>query len=287
MILKTNSLPPNLLKIIHNKATEIPYSGKYNDWNQAGSYLCRQCGLALFRSKNKFVATCGWPSFDQEVKDNVAKLLDADGIRTEIVCVRCKAHLGHIFKGENYTSKNVRYCVNSLSLDFVSDLSISDTQEAIFAAGCFWGVEYYFKRLKGVIKTEVGYIGGYVSNPTYNLVCSGKTGHVEAIRVVFDPNIVSYEMVTKYFFEIHNPTQTNGQGPDIGSQYRSIIFYYDKKQKEIAEKLKKILKEKGFNIATQIEPVTTFWVAENYHQGYYDHSGDKPYCHIYTQLFTK
>ena len=237
MILKTASLPKIILDVVNEKGTERPYSGEYDDFGDSGTYLCRQCGLALFRSSTKFHSGCGWPSFDEELPNAVLRETDADGRRAEILCSRCRAHLGHVFLGEGFTGKNTRHCVNSLSLDFVSDLTVTDTEEAIFAAGCFWGVEYYFKKLKGVLKTEVGYTGGNTNNPTYEDVCRKATGHFEAIRVVYDPTKISYEELTKFFFEIHDPTQTNGQGPDHGEQYLSVIFYYDETQKNIATKL--------------------------------------------------
>lgn len=159
------------------------------------------------------------------------------------------------------------------------------TERAIFAGGCFWGVEYYFQRAKGVILTTVGYIGGSKENPTYSEVCYNDTGHAEAIEVVYDPAVVSYEELAKLFFEIHDPTQVNRQGPDMGEQYRSEIFYLNDEQKAIAEKLIKNLKEKGYRIATKITKANTFWKAEDYHQDYYNKTGKTPYCHFYTKRF--
>jgi len=286
MILKTQTLPPLFLKIIRDKATEYPFTGDYNNHEEAGTYLCRQCGLALFRAKTKFHSGCGWPSFDEEIMGTVDRHPDADGQRVEIVCARCHGHLGHVFQGEGLTQKNLRHCVNSASLDFVADQTVKDTEEAIFAAGCFWGVEYYFKKLEGVLKTEVGYAGGHKENPSYEDVCSGTSGHFEVIRVVYDPEKISYETLAKYFFEIHDPVQVNGQGPDIGQQYLSIIFYYDEAQKKCAEKLKSQLEKYGMKIATHILPANVFWRAEQYHQDYYAKIGKQPYCHGYTKRFS-
>lgn len=285
MMKKTSSLTPDTLAIVINKGTEKPYTGEYEEIDQAGSYLCRQCGLALFRAESKFHSGCGWPSFDSEIKGAVSHLPDADGRRTEILCARCSAHLGHVFTGEQHTALNVRHCVNSASLDFVSDREVTDTAEAILAAGCFWGVEYYLKKLPGVLKTQVGYTGGKKTYPSYNDVCSGSTGHVEAIRVVYDPKKLSYESLIKYFFEIHDPTQTNGQGPDLGWQYLSVIFYYDEHEKKISENLIQTLKEKGFPVATRLLPVSVFWPAEIYHQDYYTKNKKEPYCHRYEKKF--
>ena len=285
MVIKTASLPETILNIVQNKGTEHPFTGEYNDFGDKGTYLCRQCGLPLFRSQTKFHSGCGWPSFDEEIPGAVLQTLDADGHRTEITCSRCHAHLGHVFSGEGLTLKNTRHCVNSLSLDFVPDLTVTDTEEAIFAAGCFWGVEYYFKQLPGVLKTEVGYTGGNKVKPTYNEVCSHQTGHYEAIRVVYDPKKLSYEQLVKYFFEIHDPTQANGQGPDLGEQYLSAVFYYDEVQKQVVLHVIKLLEQMGYKVATRVLSVKPFWPAEEYHQDYYDKVGKLPYCHRYEKKF--
>lgn len=285
MVIKTASLPDIVLAVVQEKGTERPFSGEYDNFDDAGTYLCRQCGLALFRAQTKFHSGCGWPSFDEEIADAVSRVPDQDGRRIEILCSRCHAHLGHVFEGEGFTNRNTRHCVNSLSLDFVRDLTVKDTEEAIVAAGCFWGVEYFLKTVPGVLKTEVGYTGGKKKNPTYQEVCSGGTGHYEAIRILFDPSKVSYEQIIKYFFEIHDPSQVNGQGPDIGPQYLSVIFYYDETQKAIAERVIKQLRDNSYQVATKLLPVSQFWRAEAYHQDYYLKTGKAPYCHRYEKKF--
>lgn len=285
MPIKTSSLTDLELNVVQNKGTEPPFSGEYDDFGEKGTYLCRQCGLALYRSQTKFHSGCGWPSYDEEIANTVTRVPDADGQRTEIQCTRCHAHLGHVFKGERLTEKNIRHCVNSLSLDFVSDETVMDTQEAIVAAGCFWGVEYYFQKCLGVLKTEVGYTGGNKKNPTYEDVCTGTTGHYEAIRVLYDPKKTSYEDIIKYFFEIHNPTQPDGQGPDIGTQYLSAIFCYNDIQKQTALRVIDELKQMGIQVATKVLPVVPFYRAEKYHQDYYLNNGKEPYCHRYEKKF--
>jgi peptide methionine sulfoxide reductase msrA/msrB len=282
---KESSLPKVVLAVVKHKGTEYPFTGAYNDSDEKGTYVCRLCGLALFRGEHKFHSGCGWPSFDEEIANAVLRKNDPDGKRTEIVCARCDAHLGHVFIGERLTQQNTRHCVNSLSLDFVSDLQVLDSQEAIFACGCFWGVEYYFKRLPGVLKTEVGYTAGTLEDPTYQEICQGDTGHVEAIRVLFDPSKISYEQLTKFFFEIHDFAQENGQGPDLGEQYLSVAFYYDDEQKETAAKLIQELSNKGYSVATKLKPVSVFWPAETYHQDYYAKTGKQPYCHRHIPKF--
>jgi peptide methionine sulfoxide reductase msrA/msrB len=286
--MKLNNLTKEEERVIVNKGTEAPYSGEFYKFDNEGTYLCKRCDAPLYKSNDKFDAQCGWPSFDDEINGAVKRIPDKDGQRTEIVCANCNAHLGHVFLGEGFTDKNTRHCVNSISLKF-EPLKISainqNTETAIFAGGCFWGVEYYFQNKKGVVSAESGYIGGNTENPSYQDVCYNKTGHIEAVKVTFNPLIVSYEELAKLFFEIHDPTQTNRQGPDIGVQYQSAIFYQNNNQKEIAQMLIKQLETKGLKISTQIIKANTFWQAEDYHQDYYFKNGKKPYCHFYTKRF--
>ncbi len=148
---------------------------------------------------------------------------------------------------------------------------IKPTKSAYFAAGCFWGVEHKFSQIKGVLSTQVGYAGGTTKNPSYVRVCSGNTGHAETVKIVYDPSVIDYEELLDKFFSFHDPTQLNRQGPDIGTQYRSIVFYTDENQKLIAEKkISKIEESKKFKdlIATEIKPFKKFYKAEEYHQKY-------------------
>ncbi|MGB5868465.1 MAG: peptide-methionine (S)-S-oxide reductase MsrA, partial [Arcobacteraceae bacterium] len=158
---------------------------------------------------------------------------------------------------------------------------------AYFAGGCFWGVEYYFEQVKGVKAAVSGYMGGHLNNPSYKEICRGDTGHLEVVRVDYDSSEVSFEALCKLFFEIHDPTQANGQGPDIGAQYLSAIFYNDEEEKEISKNLIEILKNKGYNVVTQLISThnTPFFEAEDYHQDYYFVHNKVPYCHSYTQRF--
>jgi peptide methionine sulfoxide reductase msrA/msrB len=160
-----------------------------------------------------------------------------------------------------------------------------NTETAYFASGCFWGTQYHFERLDGVVSTRVGYAGGRRENPTYEQVCSGATGHAETLEVVFDPARVSFETLARLFFETHDPTQVNRQGPDIGTQYRSEVFYLDDEQRATSERLIEELKSNGYAVATRVTPAGTFWPAEDYHQHYYQNNGQSPYCHIYTKRF--
>jgi len=163
----------------------------------------------------------------------------------------------------------------------------STIKSAYFAGGCFWGVEYYFEKLEGVQSAISGYMGGDLENPTYRDICSGFTGHFEVVQVNYDENIISFESLAKLFFEIHDPSQTNGQGPDIGSQYLSAIFYNDEKEKECSKSLIDTLENKGYSIATQLinKENIPFYEAEEYHQNYYFVHNKIPYCHSYTKRF--
>jgi peptide methionine sulfoxide reductase msrA/msrB len=286
-----NKLTPEEERVIVRKGTEQPFTGKYLYNKEPGTYVCRRCGAELYRSSDKFDSGCGWPSFDDEIKGAVKHVPDADGERTEIMCARCEAHLGHVFTGERLTKKNIRHCVNSVSLGFVLAAKVEmnekqvQTKKAYFAGGCFWGVEYWFKKEEGVVSVRSGYMGGRKEKPTYKEVCGGKTGHAETVEVEYDPEKVSYEKLAQLFFEIHDPTQMDRQGPDVGMQYRSAIFYADQEQKIAVERLIEQLQKKDLNVVTEVEQAAKFWVAEDYHQNYYGKTGGQPYCHIRTKRF--
>ncbi len=280
--LHLNKLSDAEKSVILYKATERPFSGKYYKFDKEGVYLCKQCDAPLYRSKDKFDAHCGWPSFDDAIPGAIKRVKDADGYRTEILCANCGAHLGHVFEGEGFTQKETRYCVNSISLKFQKK---EELKKAYFAGGCFWGVEYYLEKQKGVKSVVSGYMGGKKNNPSYRDVSRGDSGYLETVEVRYDPQIINYEALAKLFFEIHDPTQQDGQGPDIGSQYRSAIFVANDKEQKTVEKLIAELQSKGYNIATKIKSKKTFYKAEAYHQDYYERKGKKPYCHAYVKRF--
>ncbi len=278
---KYKKLTPKEEAVIIHKGTEAPFSGEYYNFYEDGIYLCKRCQTPLFRSKDKFNSQTGWPSFDDQIDKNVKSVIDADGRRMEIVCAKCGAHLGHVFENEGFTPKNRRYCVNSISLEFVSAEKLN-AKKAYFAGGCFWGVEYYFDELEGVIAAHSGYMGGDVKNPSYEEVCAKNTGHLETVEVIYDPKKIDFESLAKLFFEIHDPTQRDGQGVDIGPQYLSAIFYNDEKEKQIALKLlKEYEKRFGKKTATKLIDAKNhkFYKAEEYHQDYFKKRGIDP-CHI-------
>ena len=273
--------------VIINKGTERPFTGKYTDEKSNGVYTCKLCDSPLYDSGDKFNSSCGWPSFDDTIPGAVKRVPDADGRRVEIVCANCGGHLGHVFEGEGMTAKNTRHCVNSISLKLEKkpDVVNDKLSRAYFAGGCFWGVEYYLRQLDGVKDVWSGFMGGHVKNPSYYEVVRSNTGHIETVEVIYDPSQVSFKKLAKTFFEIHDPTQIDGQGPDIGSQYLSAVFVNSDDEKNTVRGLIEELDENGFDVATKILPVQEFYKADEDHQKYYTKKGSRPYCHGYTKRF--
>ncbi len=263
-------LPPERYKILREKATEPAFSGSLLYNKEKGIYMCAACSNQLFSSDAKFESDTGWPSFNSAIsKDNVKLKKDTSHnmIRTEVICAKCGSHLGHVFD-DGPPSDDKRYCINSLALEFDK----KNNELATFGAGCFWHVQDKFNKLDGVEKTKVGYMGGTLKNPTYKDVCTDKTGHAEVIQIEYNPNIITYDQLLDFFWSIHNPTTLNRQGPDIGTQYRSVIYYHTKEQKEKAYKSKQRLEDLNKyskKVVTEISSASEFYKAEDYHQNYF------------------
>jgi peptide methionine sulfoxide reductase msrA/msrB len=275
-IVKT--LEPIEVDVTQHAGTERAGTGRYANEHRKGLYVCVVGGLPLFRSEDKFESGTGWPSFTRPI-DEGHVILRGDGGRTEVLDARSGAHLGHVFDdGPAPTGK--RFCMNSAALRFIPDgdpippeSQPARLETAYFAGGCFWGVEDVFEQIPGVVDAVSGYMGGKTQNPTYRQVCSDTTGHAETVEVTFAPGLVSYDELLKVFFDNHDATTLDRQGPDYGSQYRSAIFAATPEQKKSAEayiaRLATTDEYKGRRIVTSVEPLVPFWRAEDYHQDYH------------------
>jgi len=297
------TLDPEAYAITQKAETERAFTGALLENKKDGVYGCAVCGLPLFSSENKFNSGTGWPSFWREFDpQHVSRKTDHTHgmVRTEITCARCGAHLGHLFP-DGPPPTGERHCLNSASLKFYDQGTVPPpdqgatnaaaksfvatepgTDVAYFAGGCFWGLEHYFQQGPGVIDAQSGYMQGRVDNPTYQQVCSEGTGHAETVKVIYDPRKITYRRLLEAFFMMHDPTQLDRQGPDVGAQYRSGIWYVNDVQKRAAQAF---IKEQqgtkeftGRKIVTQVEPAKTFFPAEDYHQDYLDKTGGV--CHV-------
>lgn len=287
-------LTPEQYYILRQKGTERPFTGKLLMNKEKGVYKCAACGNELFTDDMKFDSHCGWPSFDKEIaggkiiqhEDNTLGMR-----RTEILCAKCGGHLGHIFD-DGPTETGMRYCVNSVSLEFVP-AGATPAQPAANAnnnidtitlgGGCFWCVEAVYEQLDGVIKVESGYSGGHVANPSYEAVCTGTTGHAEVVQLTYDKTKTSVDEILKVFFTVHDPTTLNRQGADVGTQYRSVIYYRNQEQEQKSKEIIAALNQAHIYdspVVTEVSPLDKFYKAEDYHQNYYEQNPEQGYCRM-------
>ena len=272
-----NELTPQARQVIEKGGTERAFTGKFLNHKESGTYTCARAARPCSRQALSSNPGRAGRALIRRYRAPSKSCLMACALRSA-----ARAATGIL--GMSFAAKDDQKNTPLRELGG-SGFSETATQEAFFAGGCFWGVEHLLEAMPGVLSVQSGYMGGNASNPTYKQVVRGWTGHAETVRVVYDPKVISYERLARQFFEIHDPTQVNRQGPDIGTHYRSAVFVTDSEQEQTTLRLIGELKRLGFKVATQVEPAEVFWPAEDYHQDYYKKTGKAPYCHSYTPRF--
>jgi len=285
-------------RVTQENATEPAFQNEYWNNHEEGLYVDVVTGKPLFSSKDKYDSGCGWPSFTKPLSEEaiLEKRDTSYGmVRTEVRSRNSDSHLGHVFEDGPAEKGGLRYCINSASLRFIPKADLEKegygqflalfglaaspgqkVEEATLAGGCFWGMEELIRQQPGVISTEVGYTGGKVANATYQ----DHEGHAEAVLIRFDPAKTSFEALLRFFFRMHDPTTLNRQGNDLGSSYRSAIFYHSEDQKRVAEKVKALASTAWKKpVVTEIVPAGAWWKAEDYHQDYLQKNPGGYTCH--------
>lgn len=300
------ALTPEQFAVTQQCGTEPPFRNAFWDNHDAGLYVDVVSGEPLFASTDKFDSGSGWPSFTRPIAPNVTEVMDTShGMRRiEVRSKHGDSHLGHVFPDGPREAGGLRYCINSASMRFIPVAELeqagygefrslfneptkadapSRTEVAILAGGCFWGVEDILRTVPGVLDTDVGYTGGWLENPTYHDTHDSKSGHAEAVRITFNPDVLSYEsLLEDWFFRLHDPTTKNRQGNDIGTQYRSAIFYTSPEQQATAERVKARVDASGKwskPVTTEIAPEAKWYRGEEYHQDYLQKNPNGYTCH--------
>ncbi|MGH7804900.1 MAG: bifunctional methionine sulfoxide reductase B/A protein [Candidatus Binatia bacterium] len=311
-------LNPLQYEVTQHEGTEPPFRNTYWDNHEHGIYVDVVSGEPLFSSLEKYDSGTGWPSFWQPLEKENVETKEDNALFMKRVEVRSKhgdSHLGHVFE-DGPQPTGLRYCMNSASMRFVPIAKLdeegygkylpifekagikvapksgngaqADTaaaaryQTATFGGGCFWGVEELIRKQPGVVATEAGYTGGHLENPRYEDTHDSASGHAESVQVTFDPEKTSYEEILRFFFRIHDPTTLNRQGNDTGTQYRSVIFFHDDQQKQVAEKVRAEVDKSGKwkkPVVTEIAQASKWWPAEDYHQDYLQKHPNGYTCH--------